>query len=289
MRRKGTRRRILAAGMAAMCVAASGGATAQSVTYTTPLESAFHALMPSPQVAEGMIRIGGGSQRAFEEQKRLGAMPLAARMQYLAEAARQAGLEGVRADAGRVLAHAGTGPGPRLLVSARMDGGEDVRGLVCILAVMRALQAGAVRTSGDIVFALLAQTPGQADAAALLRDAGGADAWIAVENGAAMPEAPARPDPAATGLAGATARAAQIIGIKAPVPPPADSSAGGAASLGVPALAMASGGAITRLIPPAQEYKPAQEWKAPQSLFLIVLALSGVEKLSEPLLARRVP
>jgi len=206
------RGRVLAL-LTAACLAWAPLAQAQGVTYTTPLEAAFNALLRTPAVPQMLGDLGRVAPLVFEEQKRLTAIPAppfkeAVRARYMQERMRSMGLPETYIDAeGNVIGvRKGLLGGPRLVVSAHMDTvfpegtdvsikerdgryyapgiGDDTRGLVALLAVLGALQSQRVQTVGDVVFVA---TVGEEELGnlrgvkALLRDMKGIDGFISID------------------------------------------------------------------------------------------------------------
>jgi len=217
--------------LALSCLAVSGPAPAQvksydvpppqGVTYTTPLESTLNLLMRSAVVPRMLANIGRDAPLAFEEQKRLTAVPAppfkeAARAKYMQQRMQGLGLPDAYIDSeGNVIGvRKGllTGPGvvkgrgPVLVISAHMDTvfpegtdvavkerdgryyapgiGDDTRGLVAMLEVLGAMQAQRLQTVGDIIFVA---TVGEEELGnlrgvkALFRDIKGIDGFISVD------------------------------------------------------------------------------------------------------------
>ncbi|HEY4372075.1 MAG TPA: hypothetical protein VGN52_09140 [Burkholderiales bacterium] len=120
--------RALRGCLATLCLLWAGAALALGVTYTTPLESAFNALLSSSMVAGSLGNIGAGAPLAFEERKRLAAMPAAQRRalraKHMLAALQRLELENAHVDAaGNVVAERlGLLRQQRLVVAAPLDG-----------------------------------------------------------------------------------------------------------------------------------------------------------------------
>ncbi|HEX4325506.1 MAG TPA: hypothetical protein VH105_01750 [Burkholderiales bacterium] len=273
---------------AALALMYCGSAAALGVTYMTPQEAAYHALLSSAVVPATLSEIGTRSPLSLEEQKRLAAMPVsgpASRAQYVRAVMRRLDLEGAHVDgAGNVVGERlGLLHSPRLVIAASLGGGDDARGLATLLAVLGALQSQRMQTAGDIVFVAINGAGKSHAATVLLRDVKSIDGFIAID------DTPSRHGgtqtgvkPRDAGLLEAARRAAELMKAGAPGLPVAGSAAANAAARGIPALSM-RGGAVA----PGAERLSAGESKEPQTLLLTALALSGLAGVNEPLLEAR--
>ncbi|MDB5807520.1 MAG: peptidase [Betaproteobacteria bacterium] len=265
-----------------------GGAAALGVTYMTPQEAAYNALLSSAPVAATLGDIGTRSPLDLDEQKRIAAMPVSgpgSRAQYVRAAMRRLDLEGAYVDsAGNVVAERlGLLHSPRLVIAASLDAGDDARGLATLLAVLGALQARRMQTTGDIVFIAVNDGGKSRAAAALWREVKDIDGFVAIDDAPAMHgRVPAGAKARAAGLLEAARRAAELMKAQAPGLPVAGSLAAGAAGKGIPALSMRGGVVVL-----GAERLSAGESKEPQTLFLTALALTGLAGTNDPLLEVR--
>ena len=285
------RRRLLqcALGLSAFALVPARRAHALGVTYTTPMEATFQALLSRPAITITLGRLGGESPALFDAHKRLAAMPaagrLAARRAFLLAGLREAGLAEARVDtAGNVIAERpGSKRAPRLLIAARLDAPEQGRGLLVLLTTLRHLQAQQLGTIGDLVVVGLDDTAGERGPAAAL-DAARADGLLLFDGTAGAggtllaPAVPGDEPP----LFAVTRRAAQLLA--APTPAIATQAvAVHARRQGIPAVLLGDG--VTGAPAPDQVYQPAGEWRGPQMMLLCALALAGAAGVSDPLLA----
>ncbi|HXM81568.1 MAG TPA: M20/M25/M40 family metallo-hydrolase [Burkholderiales bacterium] len=145
------------------------------------VEHAFQAILAAPPVRKALADIKVDDARTFEEQKTLTEIPSPpfkeqARAAYYVKRLREVGLSDAYIDReGNVIGvRKGRGGGPKLVISAHLDTvfpegtdvtvkekdgryyapgiGDDTRGLVELLAVIRAMNANALRTVGDVLF-----------------------------------------------------------------------------------------------------------------------------------------
>ena len=264
-----------------------GGAGALSVTYMTPQEAAYHALLSSTTVPATLGELGTRSSLSLEEQKTLAAMPVsgpaATRAQYVRTAMRRLDLEGAYVDiAGNVVGERlGLLHSPRLVIAASL--GDDARGLATLLAVLGAMQSQRMQTVGDIVFVALNDAGKSSAATVLLREVKGIDGFVAIDDmSSRRGRAQAGVKPRAAGLLEAARRAAELMQAGAPGLPVAGSAAAAAAARGIPALSMRGGTAA-----PSAGHQSAGALKEPQTLLLMALALTGLAGVNEPLLEIR--
>jgi hypothetical protein len=188
-------RRVLVRGLLAACALAAVRpyeALALGVTYTTPVEACFRALLATQAVAETLGDFGTNAPHLFEMHKRLAAMPrrgrLAARRDFMLGALRETGLAQARLDeTGNVIAvFPGSLRAPRLLLAARLDAADQGRGVLVLLAVLRALQARPMQAVGDMVFAGLGEGgAGERCLAHALGEAGQVDGLLLLDGSGA--------------------------------------------------------------------------------------------------------
>lgn len=281
-------RRLACAMVAAAGLMVCGGAAALGVTYMTPQEAAYHALLSTAMVPATLGDLGTRSSLSLDEQKRLAAMPAsgrASRAQYVRAAMRRLDLEGAYVDsAGNVIGERlGLLHSPRLVIAASLDAGDDARGLATLLAVLGALQSQRMHTVGDIVFIAVNDAGKSRAAAALLREVKGIDGFIAIDDTQAIRgRVQGGVKSRDAGLLEAARRAADLMKAQAPELPVAGSVAAAVAARGIPALSMRGGS-----VAPGAERLSAGESKEPQTLLLTALALTGLAGTSEPLLEVR--
>jgi len=165
---------------ASRCIAALGGIGLATAALAQNVDDAFQSILSAPAVIKALADIRADDARTFEEQKTLAEIPSPpfkeqARAAYYVKRLREAGLSDAIIDReGNVIgARKGRG-GPKLVISAHLDTvfpegtdvkvkekdgryyapgiGDDTRGLVELLAVLRAMNANALRTVGDVLF-----------------------------------------------------------------------------------------------------------------------------------------
>lgn len=285
--------RGMRASLAALCLAGAGSAMALGISYTTPLEGAFNALLSSAVVPDVLGQIGTQAPLAFEERKRLASMPAAKRRQsradYMLAALRSADLENAHADAaGNVVAERlGLLHRPRLLLMAPLDAADEGRGMAALLTTLRALQARRMPTAGDLVFVALDDKSGAQGVDTVLRAAGPVDGVILVDGSMKGAEAAPPPGaaPADTALIDAARRAAGLMMAPAARLPARGSVAAMAQAAGVPVVVLSDGGPGIAPALANVQYRPAGEWKGPQALLLTTLAMVGLAGVSDPQLA----
>jgi acetylornithine deacetylase/succinyl-diaminopimelate desuccinylase-like protein len=100
---------------------------------------------------------------------------------------------------------------------------------------------------------------------------------------------PAGETPRDSIMAQAARRATQLMSTVEPHFAGASTDANLAMSLGVPALTVGGGGEGGGTHSLDEWYKPSEAWKGPQSVLLMVLALSGLAGVNDPLLEVRKP
>jgi len=166
---------------ASRSIAALGGIGLATVALAQNVDHAFQSILSAPAVIKALADIRADDARTFEEQKTLTEIPSPpfkeqARAAYYVKRLREVGLSDATIDReGNVIgARKGRGGGPKLVVSAHLDTvfpegtdvkvkekdgryyapgiGDDTRGLVELLAVMRAMNDNALRTVGDVLF-----------------------------------------------------------------------------------------------------------------------------------------
>src|SRR6267143_1909790 len=159
-------------------IAALGGIGFATVALAQDVDRAFHSILSAPAVIKALADIRADDARTFEEQKTLTEIPSPpfkeqARAAYYVKRLREVGLSDATIDReGNVIgARKDRGGGPKLVISAHLDTvfpegtdvkvkekdgryyapgiGDDTRGLVELLAVLRAMDANALRTVGD--------------------------------------------------------------------------------------------------------------------------------------------
>ena len=277
-------RAVAAAGALICC----GSAAALSVTYMTPQEAAYHALLSSAVVPVVLGEIGTRSPLSLQEQKQIAAMPAsgpASRAQYVRAVMRRLDLEGAHVDgAGNVVGERlGLLHSPRLVIAATLGAGDDARGLATLLAVLGALQSRRMQTVGDVVFVALNDAGKSRAATVLFREVKGIDGFIAIDDMRSRGgRAQADVKPRDAGFIEVARRGAELMQAAGPGLPVAGSAAAAAAAKGIPALSMRGGS-----VAPGAERLSAGESKEPQTLLLTALALSGLAGVNEPLLEGR--
>ena len=162
-------------------IAALGGIGLAAAALAQDVDQAFHSILSAPAVIKALADIRADDARTFEEQKTLTEIPSPpfkeqARAAYYVKRLREVGLSDAYIDReGNVIgARKGRGSGPKLAISAHLDTvfpegtdvtvkekdgryyapgiGDDTRGLVELLAVLRAMGANALSTVGDVLF-----------------------------------------------------------------------------------------------------------------------------------------
>jgi acetylornithine deacetylase/succinyl-diaminopimelate desuccinylase-like protein len=154
-------------------------ATAQSDSRA--VDAAYQAILANPSVVKAVAAIKADDTRTIEEQRRITEIPAPpfkerVRAQYLLQRFKELGLSDASIDSeGNVIGlRKGAGAGPKLVVSAHLDTvfpegtdvtvkekngmllapgiGDDSRGLAALLAVLKALQEGGLKTVGSVLF-----------------------------------------------------------------------------------------------------------------------------------------
>src|SRR6267143_1624418 len=162
-------------------IAALGGIGLATVALAQNVDHAFQSILSAPAVITALADMRADDARTFEEQRTLTEIPSPpfkeqARAAYYVKRLREVGLCDATIDReGNVIgARKGRGGGPKLVISAHLDTvfpegtdvkvkekdgryyapgiGDDTRGLVELLAVIRAMNANALRTVGDVLF-----------------------------------------------------------------------------------------------------------------------------------------
>jgi acetylornithine deacetylase/succinyl-diaminopimelate desuccinylase-like protein len=162
-------------------IAALGGIGLATAALAQNVDDAFQSILSAPAVIKALADIRADDARTFEEQKTLTEIPSPpfkeqARAAYYVKRLREVGLSDATIDReGNVIGvRKGRGGGPKLVISAHLDTvfpegtdvrvkerdgryyapgiGDDTRGLVELLAVLRAMNANALRTVGDVLF-----------------------------------------------------------------------------------------------------------------------------------------
>jgi acetylornithine deacetylase/succinyl-diaminopimelate desuccinylase-like protein len=156
-------------------IAALGGIGLATVALAQDVGQAFHSILSAPAVIKALADIRADDARTFEEQKTLTEIPSPpfkeqARAAYYVKRLREVGLSDADIDReGNVIgARKGRGGSAHLdtvfpegtdVTVKEKDGryyapgiGDDTRGLVELLAVIRAMNANALRTVGDVLF-----------------------------------------------------------------------------------------------------------------------------------------
>jgi len=176
---KQTLRCVLAATLTV--VAISAHAQKELPPVPAAVEQSFARLVSHAGVAGAFAAIKGASVRMFEEQVRINEIPAPPfkeqlRAEYYLKKMREAGLPGAYIDKeGNVIGvRAGSGGGPRLVLSAHLDTvfpegtdvkvrekdgryyapgiGDDALGLTNLLTVLETLNQGNIKTVGDLIF-----------------------------------------------------------------------------------------------------------------------------------------
>src|SRR3989454_714228 len=162
-------------------IAALGGIGLAAAALAQNVDQAFHSILSAPAVIKALADIRADDARTFEEQKTLTEIPSPpfneqARAAYYLKRLREVGLSDAYIDReGNVIgARKGRGGSPKLVISAHLDTvfyegtdvkvkekdgryyapgiGDDTRGLVELLAILRAMDANALRTVGGVLF-----------------------------------------------------------------------------------------------------------------------------------------
>jgi acetylornithine deacetylase/succinyl-diaminopimelate desuccinylase-like protein len=200
--------------LALACALAAGThALAADPAVSDAARKSFTSLTAHPQIKQALDFIARDEANTLAEQKALvvvAAPPFkeANRAQEYRKRLADAGLKDARIDGeGNVIAvRAGTGGGPKLVVSAHLDTvfpantdltikekdgvifvpgiGDDTRGLAEILSMVRALEAAKIRTVGDIWFVGTVGEEGLGDlrgVKALFRDHKDLDGFISID------------------------------------------------------------------------------------------------------------
>jgi tripeptide aminopeptidase len=177
----------LAASIAATTLLLAAGplarpAGAENPSATPTVEAATQALLANPKVIKALEDIRADDDAAFAEQKRITEIPAppykeSVRAEYFLKRMRELGFKDAAIDAeGNVVGlRKGNGGGrPKLVVSAHLDTvfpegtdvtvkekdgvilapgiGDDSRGLAALLSLIKAMDANAIATSGDVLF-----------------------------------------------------------------------------------------------------------------------------------------
>jgi acetylornithine deacetylase/succinyl-diaminopimelate desuccinylase-like protein len=153
----------------------------QQPAPTNRIESSLQALLADPAVAKMLADLAADAARTVAEQRRIAEIPAppfheGVRAQYYRQRFIELGLDQAAIDAeGNVIAlRRGSGGGPKLVVSAHLDSvfpegtdvtvkeadgtlrgpgiGDNARGLAVLLSVLRAIDAHAVKTVGDVMW-----------------------------------------------------------------------------------------------------------------------------------------
>ena len=162
-------------------IAALGGIGFAAAALAQNVDHAFQSILSAPAVIKALADIRADDARTFEEQKTVTEIPSPpfkeqARAAYYVKRLHEVGLGDATIDReGNVIgARKGRGGGPKLVISAHLDTvfpegtdvtvkekdgryyapgiGDDTRGLVELLSVLRAMDANDLRTVGDVLF-----------------------------------------------------------------------------------------------------------------------------------------
>lgn len=82
-------------------------------------------------------------------------------------------------------------------------------------------------------------------------------------------------------------RAAQAIGVKDAFTAASSTDSNTPIALGIPAITVGGGGIGGGSHAPQEWFSPLNAWRGPQNTLLAILALVGVDGLSDPLLPKR--
>jgi acetylornithine deacetylase/succinyl-diaminopimelate desuccinylase-like protein len=181
---------------------------------TAPTDATFQAILADPKVVKTLDNIKADDARAFEEQKRITAIPAPPfkekiRAEYYLKRMQELGFRDAAIDAeGNVIAlRKGTGGGrPKLLLSAHLDTvfpegtdvtlkekdgaivapgiGDDSRGLAALLSLLKAMNENGIATVGDV---MVVGTVGEEELGnlrgvkALFRDHADIDGFISID------------------------------------------------------------------------------------------------------------
>jgi acetylornithine deacetylase/succinyl-diaminopimelate desuccinylase-like protein len=181
---------------------------------TAPTDATFQAILADPKVVKTLDNIKADDARAFEEQKRITAIPAPPfkekiRAEYYLKRMQELGFRDAAIDAeGNVIAlRKGTGGGrPKLLLSAHLDTvfpegtdvtlkekdgaivapgiGDDSRGLAALLSLVKAMNENGIATVGDV---MVVGTVGEEELGnlrgvkALFRDHADIDGFISID------------------------------------------------------------------------------------------------------------
>jgi acetylornithine deacetylase/succinyl-diaminopimelate desuccinylase-like protein len=166
---------------AAVLVLLASDARAQAGSAASGADANYEKLLAHPLVTKALAAIESDAPRTLEEQKRITEIPAPpfkekVRAEYYLKRFQDLGLKDAAIDAeGNVIAlRKGTGSGPKLVVSAHLDTvfpegtevtvkekdgalrapgiGDDARGLAALLSVIQTLNAGEIKTVGDLMF-----------------------------------------------------------------------------------------------------------------------------------------
>jgi acetylornithine deacetylase/succinyl-diaminopimelate desuccinylase-like protein len=159
----------------------AGAETATAQGGTPALDAAYQAILTNRAVTKAVDAIKADGARTIEEQRRITEIPAppfkeAVRAEYFLKRFKELGLTDAAIDReGNVIGlRNGSGAGPKLVVSAHLDTvfpegtdvtvkerdgmllapgiGDDSRGLAVLLAVLKALDDGGLRTVGSLLF-----------------------------------------------------------------------------------------------------------------------------------------
>ena len=202
----------LAVSIAAMALPFLAGPVLAQVT--APTDATFQAILADPKVVKTLDNIKADDARAFEEQKRITAIPAPPfkekiRAEYYLKRMQELGFRDAAIDAeGNVIAlRKGTGGGrPKLLLSAHLDTvfpegtdvtlkekdgaivapgiGDDSRGLAALLSLLKAMNENGIATVGDV---MVVGTVGEEELGnlrgvkALFRDHADIDGFISID------------------------------------------------------------------------------------------------------------
>jgi acetylornithine deacetylase/succinyl-diaminopimelate desuccinylase-like protein len=202
----------LAVSIAAMALPFLAGPVLAQVT--APTDATFQAILADPKVVKTLDNIKADDARAFEEQKRITAIPAPPfkekiRAEYYLKRMQELGFRDAAIDAeGNVIAlRKGTGGGrPKLLLSAHLDTvfpegtdvtlkekdgaivapgiGDDSRGLAALLSLVKAMNENGIATVGDV---MVVGTVGEEELGnlrgvkALFRDHADIDGFISID------------------------------------------------------------------------------------------------------------
>jgi CubicO group peptidase (beta-lactamase class C family)/acetylornithine deacetylase/succinyl-diaminopimelate desuccinylase-like protein len=179
------------------------------------VENTYKSLLANERVNAALASIKASDEQTLREQIDIAQIPAPpfkeqVRARDFQQRLRQLGLQPTIDSTGNVIAvRKGTGEGPRIVLSAHLDTvfpegtdltvqkrgeryygrglADDTRGLVAMLAVLRAMQQAEIRTIGDVMFVGTVGEEGLGNlrgVKALLSQNSGIDAFITLEPGA---------------------------------------------------------------------------------------------------------